>query len=130
MSNHAIGHAMSYLGEDIIALYEAGKISKEAFRSIILSYTNVACDYDGNAYEATESVEEAGYCGLCLTKHENLSDGYDIVEEIKTGGYGDVGRIYERELFRDFMESAVHYRFCPECKAKIISNYLKKKNLS
>ncbi|MEE3422659.1 MAG: hypothetical protein VZR11_08160 [Succinimonas sp.] len=72
MSNHEIGHAMSLLGEDILELYEAGKISKEACKSIIRSYIDVAGNYDGNHYEAVESVVEAGYCGLCFEKFEEL----------------------------------------------------------
>ncbi len=131
MSNHDIGHAMSLLGKDILALYEAGKISKEACKSIIRSYTGVACDeYDGNEYEATESIVEAGYCGLCFEKHEELSDVFDNDEDIENGVYGDIDFIDEEDLFGDYWDIALHYHLCPECKAKVMEEYRKKMNLS
>ncbi|MEE3422660.1 MAG: hypothetical protein VZR11_08165 [Succinimonas sp.] len=77
MSNHEIGEAMSSLGTDIIKLYEAGKISKEAARSLIGSCMCIVSEYDGNEYEATESIADAGYCGLCFEKHEDLSDVFN-----------------------------------------------------
>ena len=91
MSNHEIGEAMSSLGTDIIELYEAGKISKEAARSLIGSCMCIVTQYDGNEYEATESIAEAGYCGLCFEKHQDLSDVFnnDDDEDIKNSGYGD-----------------------------------------
>ena len=124
MSNHEIGHAMSLLGEDILKLYEAGKISKEVCISIIRSYRDIACEYDGNDYEATESVVEAGYCGLCFEKHEDLSAVDDNDEDIEKGVYGDIDDMDGDELFEDYWDTALHCYLCPKCKAEVSREYL------
>jgi hypothetical protein len=130
MSNHEIGHAMSSLGTDILKLYESGKISKEACISIIRSYIQVARYYDGNDYETTESIAEAGYCGLCFEKHGDLSDVFDNDDDIENGVYGAIDFIDEDDLFGDYWDIALHYHLCPECKAKVMGEYKKKMNLS
>ena len=119
MSNHQIGLAMSLLGEDILELYEAGKISKEACISIIRSYINVAGEYDGNQSEAAESVAEAGYCGRCFGKYDALWDLVCNDEDLK--GIDGV------DIFRYCGHTLLHQYVCPECKAKLTREYLKLK---
>ena len=119
MSNHQIGLAMSLLGEDILELYEAGKISKEACISIIRSYINVACEYDGNQSEASESIAEAGYCGRCFEKFEELGDLFCNNDNLKgIDGF---------DIFRYCGHTLLHQYVCPECKAKLTREYLKLK---
>ena len=127
MSNHDVGHAMSLAGEHILELYEAGKISKEACKSIIRAYTNAAGAYDGNSYEALESVVEAGYCGLCFEKFEELGDLFCNNEDINTL---DQSKVYRYFYFRDTlrpMDILLHAYVCPECKEKLTREYLKLK---
>ncbi|WP_406547707.1 hypothetical protein [Succinimonas sp.] len=128
MSNHEIGEAMSSLGTDIIELYEAGKISKEAARSLIGSCMCIVTQYDGNEYEATESIAEAGYCGLCFEKHEYLSDVFnnDDDEDIKNSGYGDIKSFsgFKRTVSRQLL---LHDYICPKCRAELRRSYLEMK---
>ncbi len=128
MSNHDVGHAMSLLGEHILELYEAGKFSKETCKSIINACIDAAGAYDGNDYEAVESIAEAGYCGLCFEKHEELSDvvNNDDDEDIKNSGYGDIKSFsgFKRTVSRQLL---LHDYICPKCRAELRRSYLEMK---
>ncbi len=116
MSNHDVGHAMSLLGEHILELYQAGKFSKETCKSIIRAYIDAAGAYDGNAYEAVESVAEAGYCGLCFGKFDGLWDYYYDNEDLE-----DFDR---SSIFIYFGKTLLHQYVCAECRAKLTREYV------
>ena len=124
MSNHDVGYAFSELGSSIIELYEAGKISKKAAISLIRAGIEVVNRHDGNPQEATASIVEAGYCGLCFRKCKDLTSVFDNDDDLANGVYGEIEYFNDYGLFRDYWDIALHHYLCPKCKAGVIRDYL------
>ena len=68
---------------------------------------------DGNEDEAIENVVEAGYCGLCFEKKDNLSSVFD----------NELGYPERLKVFKQYDETAAHYHLCPECMQHVIDEY-------
>ena len=113
MSCHDIGRGMASVADVVIELYEGGKINKEAAMHLIHACRKGVHWCDGNEDEAMEPVVEAGYCGLCFEKKEDLSSVYD----------NDIGYPGKYEVFNSYDKTAANDCLCPECKAKVIGEY-------
>ena len=113
MSCHDIGHGMASVANVVLDLYESGQINKDAAIHLVNACRNGVNWCDGNENEAFESVVEAGYCGLCFEKKEDLSNIYD----------NDLGYRVMYEVFRAYDNTAAHYILCPDCKAKVIAEW-------
>ena len=120
MSCHDIGRGMASVAKVIINLYESNQIDKGAAVRLIHACRKGVLWCDGNEGEAMDPVVEAGYCGLCFEKKENLSSVYD----------NDIGYPGMYDVFDDYDDTAAHDFLCPECKQHIISEYKEKKHLS
>lgn len=68
MSNHEIGHAMDTIIENILDLYDEGAFSAGTVRKLIKTALHVVDGYDGNGYEALETMTYT-HCGSCLKKY-------------------------------------------------------------
>lgn len=113
MSCHNIGRGLNSVSKIVIKLYEEGRYDKETARQLLCTCRKGVNWCDGNEEEAVEDVIEAGYCGLCMTKTEQISDIYD--NNLK---YPD-----KYKLFDPFDKSAAHFFLCPECKEKVLASY-------
>lgn len=120
MSCHDIGRGMASVAKVIINLYESNQINKGAAVRLIHACRKGVHWCDGNEGEAMDPVVEAGYCGLCFEKKENLSSVFD----------NDIGYPGMYDVFDDYDDTAAHDFLCPECKQHIISEYKEKKHLS
>ncbi|MBQ6518062.1 MAG: hypothetical protein IJI14_05035 [Anaerolineaceae bacterium] len=119
MSCHSIGHGINSISNTVLDLYEAGKIDKDSAAVILHACRKGVNWCDGNGYEAVECLEERGYCGLCLEKSEELSNVFD----------NDLPSPDTYNVFRKYDKTAAHYYLCPECKKKVIEEFLgNKKN--
>lgn len=56
---------------------EEGRYDKETARQLLCACRKGVHWCDGNEEEAIEDVIDAGYCGLCMTKKEKISNIYD-----------------------------------------------------
>lgn len=118
MSCHDIGRGMASVANVVIGLYEGRQIGKDAAMRLVRACRMGVHWCDGNEGEATETVVEAGYCGLCFERKEGLTSVYenDLI-------YPD-----KYNVFNDYDKTAAHDYLCPECKAKVISEFKEKKN--
>lgn len=71
---------------------------------------------DGNESEAMESVIEAGYCGMCFKKTENLSSVYE----------NDLEYPHNCDVLNDYRKNVLHDYLCPKCRQKVFDAYMKK----
>ncbi len=113
MSCHDIGRGMASVANVVIDLYEEERIGKDVAMILIHACRKGVHWCDGNEGEAIDTVIEAGYCGLCFEEKEDLSSVYD----------NDLGYPDRYDVFRAYDKTAAHYFLCPECKAKVISEY-------
>ena len=120
MSCHDIGRGMASVADVVVELYEENKIDKEAAMRLVYACRRGVHWCDGNESEAIETVADAGYCGLCFEKKDDLSSVYD----------NDLGYPQCYNVFKDFDADAAHFYLCPECKRRVINEYKKKNNLS
>ncbi|MBR1919150.1 MAG: hypothetical protein IJ831_05950 [Spirochaetales bacterium] len=109
---------MSSVAKVVIELYESKMIGKEAANRLILACRKGVYWCDGNEDEAMESFEEAGYCGQCFEKTGNLSNVFD-----NDLGYPDMYNVYD-----DYDDTAANFCLCPECKQRVIDEYIQKHN--
>ena len=117
MSCHDIGRGMASVANVVIELYEGGQIGKDAAIRLVHACRKGVNWCDGNEYEAMETVVAAGYCGLCFEKKEGLSSVYD----------NDISYPGNCNVFNTYDTIAAHDYLCPECKEKVISEYMKKR---
>lgn len=68
MSNHEIGHAMDMVIKNILDLYDKGELSSSTAKKLIKKSLDVVYGYDGNSYEALESMTYT-HCSKCLKKY-------------------------------------------------------------
>lgn len=110
MSCHNIGRGMASVTEVVIDLYERKKIGKMAAKEIVAACGKGVHWCDGNESEAMESVIEAGYCGLCFKKTENLSSVYE----------NDLKPPYRYNVLDAYRKNVLHDYLCPECRQKVL----------
>ncbi len=115
MSCHEIGNGMASIASAVIDLYEKNQVNKDVAISLIYACRKGVHWCDGNEDEAIEPVVEAGYCGLCFEKkdEDELSNVFD----------NDLGYPDQWDAFRAYDKTTAHFFLCPECKAKVISQY-------
>ena len=92
MSCHDIGRGMASVADVVVELYEENKIDKEAAMRLVYACRRGVHWCDGNESEAIETVADAGYCGLCFEKKDDLSSVYD----------NDLGYPQCYNVFKDF----------------------------
>ena len=115
MSCHDIGRGLNSVAGVVTRLYEEGRYDKETARELIRACRKGVHWCDGNEEEAVEDVVDAGYCGLCMTKTEQLTIIYD----------NDLGYPNKYEVFKSFDGIAAHEFLCPECREKVLASYKK-----
>ena len=121
MSCHDIGRGLNSVSGVVIQLYEEGRFDVETAKKLLHACREGVYWCDGNESEAVADVVDAGYCGLCMKKTEQLSNVYD--NEL---GYPECYKV-----FKEFNVNAAHYYLCPECKKKVLDSYcqsIKEKN--
>ena len=116
MSCHDIGRGLASVANVVINLYEGNQISKDAAIRLIHACRTGVHWCDGTEGEATEPVIQAGYCGLCFEKKENLSSVYD----------NDIGYPGSYHVFDDYDDIAANDILCPECKRRVVEDYRSK----
>ena len=116
MSCHNIGRGMASVAKVVINLYESNQINKGAAVRLIHACRKGVHWCDGNEDEAMNPVVEAGYCGLCFEKKDNLSSVFD----------NDLGSSYKYQVFKDYDKKAAHYYLCPECKQVVLDSFEEK----
>ena len=79
MSCHSIGAGMNAVVEEVIKMYDASEISKDATLKIIAKLRKGVHWCDGNEYEAVESIRECR-CGRCLKVMEQGERLYSVWE--------------------------------------------------
>lgn len=112
MSCHDVGRALDSVAKVIMASYDAGEISKETTRKLLMACRKGVYWCDGNELEAVACVENR-YCGSCLKKMktgEPLYSVWSISFELD-------GKYHFRDLDG---EELVSDRLCTECFDKIV----------
>lgn len=118
MSCHDIGRGMNSVANVVLDLYESGQINKESASRLVLAFREGVNWCDGNESETVADVVERGYCGLCFEKKPDLTDIYD--NDLK---YPDSYKVFDA-----YDKSAAHFYLCPECRKKVLDEYMQKMN--
>lgn len=66
MSNHAIGYALSDVGEFVLQMFDDKRIYLSAAKELLKKLDETTCGCDGNPYEFFEFF--TCRCGVCLKK--------------------------------------------------------------
>ena len=117
MSCHSIGHGLNHVMEEVVELFDEGKIPEEAIRRIGSKAMQAVNYCDGNEFEAVEAMH--GYrCGRCLKEATDEDRLYSLFRI----DYRVWDKMQNPFKFED--EPLASYELCADCFDTIVGRAL------